>query len=80
MDRQVELNKLACDRDRDGVLMADGCTECEENLEDGYIRLLNRNELLEAVYEAACETGLGSSEWANRLDIAIAAVEASETP
>ena len=37
-----------------------------------------RVRLLDKVYEAACETGLGSSEWANRLDIAIAAVEAQD--
>ena len=37
MDRQAELNKLACGRD--GTLRADGCSECEENLEDAYLRL-----------------------------------------
>ena len=37
MSRQTELDKLACERD--GRLMADGCSECEENLEDAYLRL-----------------------------------------
>jgi len=51
VDRQDELNKLACGRD--GVLKADGCSECEENLEYAYIRLLTENSVLKGVYAAA---------------------------
>ena len=53
------------------TLEANGQLDTADTME----KLLDRNELLEPVYEAACATGLGSSEWANRLDIAIAAVQ-----
>ena len=58
----------------------DGCWHCMQEAAKTIKSQQARIELLEKVLEAACATGLGSSEWANRLDVAIADCDNKPAP